>query len=345
MIPTMGTINAFSCQARIAGRRGLLVFLLLGAGCGSANTAAQVRTPRPDKPPPASTVENGAREDEEKQKIALEAWRPGTALTQAVGRVTDAARKFEQQSDFGFDEDASCVLGARLDGPKSVSITRPMRRGVRYMILGGGSEGIENLDIVVENLDGKRIAWDTLADATPVVDVRAPRDGDVRIRMTNRKSGPSGGVGVVAIMREGGYSIKVADLVSSFGHAIANAAKASRFVAARGAAHGLVLHADGEWGFFGTILAPEKGIGTGGLDLRAPLSVVLAGADGRSEDVDLEVTDTTTGAAAGKDEGEDAEPVVVLQPERGHTYKVSVANRKSPGPSLVTMVVLDAAPE
>ena len=49
-----------------------------------------------------------------------------------------------------------------------------------------------------------------------------------------------------------------------------------------GVPEGLVLHADGEWSFFGTILAPEKGIGTGGLDLASPLSVVLAGADGRA---------------------------------------------------------------
>lgn len=324
-----------------------------GAGCGGAATSeprTAVDTGRPEstggsedaRDTEGPTAHSGKRDADGNAS----SWPPGTFMTQAVGRVTGAAQRLEQQSKFGFDEDASCVLGAYLEDGREVSITRPMRGGVRYVLIGGGSDGIGDLDLAVEDANGRMIKADTMDDATPVVEITPPADGKYRIRFVNAKNGEGGGFGVVAIMREGGFSIPIANFVRSFGHTMGNAAEASKLVSKRvkGTA-GLVFHADGEWSFFGTILANEEAIGTGGLDLGGPMSVIIAGADGQSQDVDISVTDTTTNAVVAKDEDEDAEPVVVLAPEPGHTYKISAANMKSKGPSLVTMLVLDAEPE
>ncbi|MDI3285515.1 hypothetical protein [Polyangium sp. 15x6] len=263
-------------------------------------------------------------------------------MTQAVGLVTGAAQRFEKQSSFGFDEDASCVLGAFLENGREVSVTRPLRAGVRYVILGGGSDGVEDLDLAVDSPEGKIIAADTMDDAQPVVELTPKAEGKYRIRLANAKKGEGGGFGVVAIMREGGLSIPVHRFVESFGRTLANAAQASHLVARRmQGSQGLAFHADGEWSFFGTILAEEESIRTGGLELEAPLSVILAGADRMADDVNLEVLDATTNEIAGRDEADDAAPVVALEPTKGHTYKVSVANVKGRGTSLVTMLVLD----
>lgn len=315
-----------------------LLFACL-TGCGGG----EGRPPPPRAPaaPPAPSPETPPRptnaEDDEKS-----AWRPGRFMTQAVGRVTGAAQRFEQQSRFGFDEDASCVLGAFLENGREVSVTRPLRAGVRYVLIGGGSDGVVDLDLAVESPEGKIVAADTMDDAQPVVELTPPKEGKYRIRLANAKKGEGGGFGVVAIMREGGLSIPVNRFVESFGRTLSNAAQASHLVARRmKGSQGLAFHADGEWSFFGTILAEEENIRTGGLELEAPLSVILAGADAAADDVNLEVLDATTNEIAGRDDADDAAPVVVLEPTKGHTYKVSVANVKSHGPSLVAMLLLD----
>ncbi|MDI1476030.1 hypothetical protein [Polyangium sp. y55x31] len=309
-------------------------------GCGGSSEGLPL-SPRAPATPPAQSPETPSEptnaEDDEKS-----AWRPGRFMTQAVGRVTGAAQRFEQQSRFGFDEDASCVLGAFLENGREVSVTRPLRAGVRYVILGGGSDGVEDLDLAVESPEGRVVAADTMDDAQPVVELTPPKEGKYRIRLANAKKGEGGGFGVVAIMREGGLSIPVNRFVESFGRTLSNAAQASHLVARRmKGSQGLAFHADGEWSFFGTILAEEENIRTGGLELEAPLSVILAGADAAADDVNLEVLDATTNEIAGRDDADDAAPVVALEPTKGHTYKVSVANVKGRGTSLVTMLVLD----
>ncbi|MDI1448768.1 hypothetical protein [Polyangium sp. 6x1] len=320
------------------------VLLACAAGCGGGGGAnPQARPAITRAPEPRETRHDRthlAPSDAEDDETS--AWRPGRFMTQAVGRVTGAAQRFEQQSRFGFDEDASCVLGAFLENGREVSVTRPLRAGVRYVILGGGSDGVEDLDLAVESPEGKSVAADTMDDAQPVVELTPKADGKYRIRLGNAKKGEGGGFGVVAIMREGGLSIPVRRFVESFGRTLSNAAQASHLVARRmKGSQGLAFHADGEWSFFGTILAEEENIRTGGLELEAPLSVILAGADGQADDVNLEVLDATTNAIAGSDEADDAAPVVVIEPTKGHTYKVSVSNVKGRGTSLVTMLVLD----
>ncbi|MDC0746179.1 PPC domain-containing protein [Polyangium mundeleinium] len=324
-------------------RAALPIVLACVAGCGGGGGSLPPHAwaTRP-APPPATQGERtntGSSDAEDDDKSA---WRPGRFMTQAVGLVTGAAQRFERQSRFGFDEDASCVLGAFLENGREVSVTRPLRAGVRYVILGGGSDGVEDLDLAVESPEGKVIAADTMDDAQPVVELTPPVDGKYRIRLANARKGEGGGFGVVAIMREGGQSISVRRFVDSFGQTLSNAARASHLVARKmEGSQGLAFHADGEWSFFGTILAEEEGIQTGGLELEAPLSVVLAGADGRTDDINLEVLDVTTNEIAGRDEAEDASPVVALKPTKGHTYKVSVTNVKGRGPSLVAMLILD----
>ena len=118
------------------------------------------------------------------------------------------------------------MLGAYLEDGLEVAITRPMRGGVKYMLLGGGSEGIEDLNLAVESADGRLLKADTMDDAAPVVEVTPPSDGKYRIRLSNAKNGSGGGFGVVVIMREGGYSVPVANFVRSFGSTLENAAQA-----------------------------------------------------------------------------------------------------------------------
>lgn len=328
-------------------------FLLLAIveGCGGS---------RPVEPPKSvvdtqSEEKKEAREDgDAPKKKGSDAdelptnieWQPGNAMVQAIGRVAGAAQRFEQQSSYGFDEDASCILGAYLEGGTEVAMTRPMRGGVGYMLIGGGSDSVQDLDLAIEDENGKMLKADALDDAAPVVGFTPPANGKYRIRLANAKSSGHGGFGVLAIMRDGGYSIPVPNFVRSFGHTIANAAQASKLISQRvKGTNGLVFHADGEWSFFGTILEQEEAIGTGGMDLGGPMSVIIAGADAQAEDVDISVLDTTTNKVVAKDDDEDAEPVVVLASEPGHVYKISASNMKSKGPSLVTMLVLDAEAE
>ncbi len=297
---------------------------------------ATTTTPPPQapEPQPATVPVTAGNED----------WGPGKYMSQAVSLVTTAAQRVEQRSALGFDGDASCVLGAFLQKGGKITMSRPFEPGKEYAILGGGAEGTQDLDLAVQAPDGTIIASDTENDATPVLDFHVPTKDNYRIILALPAATYDGTFAAIAIMKEGGYRIPTANVTKSFGGTIDAAARASRLVPQKWPSlAGLVFHEEEDWSFFGTVLLGGESITFGGLELRGPMSVVLSASDGQTSNIDLRVEDATNGGTeVAKDDEADANPLVIVNPTKGNSYRVEVSNPAQSGPSLVTTLVLEA---
>lgn len=283
--------------------------------------------PPPPPSPPSSPPSSGGME-----------WTPGKYMVQAVGRVADAARNIEQKTSYGFDVDHACLLGAYLQTGKSIDIVQSFKGGRQYVLVGGGSENAIDVDLGV--LDGgKVVAADTDDDPTPVVKFKPARDGNYTIRLLLEKSKSSGNFVALAIMHEGGYTIPHKSIVSSIGGAIRAASLAAKKVSSKGG--NLAFHEGGNWSFYGTVLKPREMSTFGGLKLIADPTIALAGADDDGKNIDLFVKDQGTGAVVAKDDEPDATPAVLIHPQSGSRYSLSVANAASQGTTLATVLLLD----
>jgi hypothetical protein len=270
----------------------------------------------------------------------LEAWRPGKYMKQAVDLVANGAARITAGTEYGFDGDAACVLGAFLGKGQAITMTRQFVKGRKYAFLGGGSDGATDVDLHVVRASGEVIAADTETDATPVVQFTSDTDDPLMLRLSLADATRDGEFVAVAVMSNEGYSVPAANLTKSFGSVLETAARASELVQQRGA-NGLVFHAGGDWAFFGTILNQGEGTSISGLDLAADTNVVLAGHDGQAQDIDIAVDDTTEGdRRVATDAEDDDQPIVSVEPVSGHVYRARLVNAKSSGPSLITMLVL-----
>lgn len=299
-------------------------------------------TPQPTQPVPvaAELTPPQAAPAEAIPESLLDAWRPGKYMKQAVELVALGATRIAASTKYGFDADASCVLGAFLEKGEAITMTQHFVRGREYALLGGGSEGARDIDLHILRSTGEVVAADTDNDATPVVEFTSDSDDPMTLRLSLPDASSSGEFVAVAVMSSEGYNVPPNNLMKSFGSVLETAAKASELVKKRGA-NGLVFHAHGDWAFYGTVLEQNQQTAVSGLDLQAATNVVMAGHDGNAQDLDIAVEDVSEGdRQVVADTADDAQPLVTLQPTSGHVYRAKIANSKSAGPSLVTLLVL-----
>jgi hypothetical protein len=270
-------------------------------------------------------------------------WAPGTYMATAVSRVVGAAHELEQKSKYGFDDDGACVTGAYVHVKRKLTMTRPFRGGVDYILLGAGSDSAKDVDLGVGVHGGALLAADTDNDPTPVVKFTPPKDGNYDVHLVLESATSDAAFAAVAIMRVGGYGIPVENLTTSFRTALRSAGEASKKVAEKTTAAGLVFHEQDDWSFYGSVLKQGERIQFAGLDLTSTLTVAVAGGDAQAQDIDLDVVDTTDGnKVVAKDDDRDATPAVVVRPDKGHTYGLGVKVSQAKGATLVTALVLDA---
>lgn len=295
-------------------------------GPSPAPTSRPTPPPSPPSPPPTSS--GGT-------------WMPGKYMTEAVGLVAGAASRLDARSNYGFSVEHSAILGAFVRQGQKISMRQSFLKAHEYVLLGGGSSGAEDVDLAILDSNGNPVAADISADATPVVKFRPPSDGTYEIRLVLSKSRTGGNFVAVATMRSGGYSVPRDTIVASFSKALNGATRvaANDAIRSRG---GLVFHEQQNWSFYATVLKPGERTSFNGLRFVKSPTIVLAGADSHSTNVDLGIEDMNTKAMVAKDVAPDPMPLVVVNSvDPSHRYSVHVQNVAGNGPSLVTMLVLD----
>lgn len=306
----------------------------------TAPTQMALVTPPPAPPPPKPTpAPEPPKPTPASSPAADSTWAPGKFMIQAVGRVADAAKNIEAKSNIGFDVDHACLLGAYLAKGKSIDIVQSFKAGRQYVLIGGGSDNAIDVDLGVLDSNNKLLIADTDDDPTPMVKFKPLKDGNYTIRLALEKSKSSGNFVALAIMHEGGYTIPTKSFVASIGRAIMNANAVSKKVSAKGM--DLVFHEQGNWALYGTVLKPQEVSTFGGLSLVTDPTIALAGADEDGTNIDLFIKDQRASKVVAKDDDPDATPAVLVTPEAGKMYSLSVANAAKAGTTMATALLLD----
>ena len=293
----------------------------------------------PPLPPPTQPVEPPPVAPPLPSETDAE-WGPGKYMMQAAGRVAEAAKRLEAGSDYGFDIDHACLLGAYLIEGKSVSMTQSFEGGREYVLLGGGTDSANDVDLAILDEQGTIVISDVEDDATPVLRFTPPTSGNYRITLALADSKAAGNFVAVAVMHKGGYTIPEKNLMQSFQSAYGAGSFASKRTIELGL-QGLAFHEQGNWSLYGTVLKPGEKSSFGGLSLVTDPTVVLAGGDGQAPKLDISVEEMSGTRVAG-DSDTNARPVAVVHPDPSKRYRVGVANTSDAGVTLVTVMILDA---
>lgn len=260
-------------------------------------------------------------------------WSPGKHMAKAVANVMAAARTVNDLSDYGYD-DGICILGAYVRRGASVSITQSLKADERYLLLGGGGDYAEDVDIHLLNADGREVASDTDTDATPIVRYTPKYTGKYTLRLTLYK-GRGSEFCALAIMREDGWDVPVSNLVKATGKCIAAGALINDEVG------NASFHEEpNQWAFFGAVMREGDLVSLTNMTMERRRHAFLATCDGVADDVDLFVLDNG-GSVVAENVKPDAVPLVLHRTGESSSYGVRLKNEQSRRPSLVVAAILD----
>jgi len=259
-------------------------------------------------------------------------WAPGKYMSKAVARVLGSAKGLSDISDYGFDNDL-CILATYLGNGKNAAFNKYLQKG-EYLILGGGDDEIKDLDIVVSDADGDKVAEDTQDDASPLVRFNVKSAGKFTLKAIAAKA-DKGGFVCLVIMRKGGYTIPVKNLAT----ALASLIKSCEVVDSK-ISEKLYFHEEpNQWALFGSVLDKGEETTITNINMGTGTRVVVAAGDGVSTDIDLFVKTSKDGVVA-KDEDADPTPIVSFRANSFTGAKVTYKNVASRGKSLILTAVL-----
>ncbi len=260
-------------------------------------------------------------------------WVQGRRMAKAVANVMAAARTVNDLSDYGYD-DGICILGAYVRHGASASITCSLKADERYLLLGGGDDYAEDVDIHLLNADGKEVASDTDTDATPVVRYTPKYAGKYTLRLTLYKARGSEFC-ALAIMREDGWDVPVSNLVEATGKCIVAGALINDEVG------NAVFHEEpNQWSFFGAVMREGDSVSLTNMKMERRRHAIMATCDGVADDIDLALLDNQDRVFI-EDTGPESVASVVYRTGDHASYGVRLKNEKSSGASLVVAAILD----
>ena len=78
-------------------------------------------------------------------------------MMQAVTGVAETARKIQDKTRYGYDDNIS-LMGASIRTGASVTLTKLLKKGEKYALLGSGDNNAQDVDIYINNSDNERVA-------------------------------------------------------------------------------------------------------------------------------------------------------------------------------------------
>lgn len=260
-------------------------------------------------------------------------WGPGVRMTESVARIMGSARTLSTRTDLGYDDNVSILSAFLLEGG-DVRFNRTYEAGKRYVILGGGDSEARDVDIEVLDASGEVVGRDTLTDAAPIVRFTPTVTGTYTLRLKLYSGKPA--FCTAAILREGGYTIPVGNLVDALHGLIARCNALDRNVRQRVTFH----DTPNTWAMMGAVFSPGESQTVTKVNLGTGERVILSSGDSNTRDIDLFVLDESDSVRA-KDDDEDATPVVSLTTRSASSSGLRVTNARSNGKSLILTAYLD----
>ena len=271
-------------------------------------------------------------------------WAAGLAMQRAIEQVAKVARKIEEGSSYGFAPGNAFVYGAYQRSGAALTLRLRFRPKVGYRIVGGGSGGANNVDLIIKNDSGAVVARDDSQDATPYVAFVPPNDAwhVIELSLASTKENYAGAFTAMALLCDGGLAVPISKLEESFERARFRGARASDDVRAKGLGTGLGFPARGDWSFISTVREEGQSSGLMNLRFRGTPEVVLAAADRGVQDLGLTVTDNDdVKRIIAEDNSHGPAPMVDFLGTAGELYRVSVSNKRATGKAVVTWLILE----
>ena len=253
-------------------------------------------------------------------------------MTQALARVMASARRVTEKTKYGLDDGSNCFMGALLKVGNHAVTTMPLQAGETYLFLGGGDDDTKDVDLYLEDANGKIVARDVEKDAVPVVEFTPKETGKYRVALKLAESSSKSSFCAFATLRAGGFDVPAQNLETSASRLM----RLCRAIAEKTGGAGF-LDTEGEWALVGTILKQGESLTQSGIDLPAGKHAFSAVGDTQAQDIDLALL------AENKQLAEDTEddPTPILLYEGSGIVNLKISNTKSSGPSLTLAAVLN----
>lgn len=253
-------------------------------------------------------------------------------MTQALTRVMTSARGVTEKTKYGLDDGSNCFMGALLKVGGEATTTLPLKAGETYAILGGGDDDAKNVDLTLEDANGKVVAQDVEKDAIPVVEYKVPASGSYRVVLKLTEGASQNSFCAFATLRAGGFDVPTQNLELS----AARLMTLCRAIVEKTGGAGF-LDTEGEWALVGSILKQGEALTQSGIDLPAGNHAFAAVGDTQAQDIDLALL--KGGKVLDEDSEDDPNPVLIYAGSGNVSLKIT--NAKSGGPSLTLAAILN----
>jgi hypothetical protein len=255
------------------------------------------------------------------------------AMIQAVSGVAETARKIQDKTRYGYDDNIS-LLGAYLKTDASVTLTKQLKKGDRYALLGSGDEDAQDVDISINDSNNERVAADTDNDPKAVVEFEPKQTGKYTIILKLHKSRKNASFCALAILRKGGWNVPDSNFVDAMAKCIATCSQLGK------SRKDLHFHDQpNQWSLFGSVLEMGKETTLPNITMGEGKRIFVAAGDGNALNVDLFLLNKS-GNVVEKDDEPDASPIFEYKTSSSSTYSVRIKNVKSKGPSIVISAIL-----
>lgn len=262
-------------------------------------------------------------------------WAPGKRFDESATRVLDGIGRITGKTQYGYT-DGICFLTAFMLKGEDVRFTRDFDGGTKYAVVGGGDNGVKDLDIFILDKDGKEVVKDTLTDATAVVEFTPPRAGRYTIKVVMHDAGQNGGFGTVGVLKDGGFSVPVRNQQAALKGLVAQCNLVDRQVKEQ------VYFNSGanQWAVYGSIVRSGGDLTIDNITPGGGRRVWVGAGDTTAQDIDLYLMNDG-GKVLVKDEDDDAVPLIDYRTTPGDRYSLRIKNVRSNGPCLILTATLN----
>ena len=255
-------------------------------------------------------------------------------MIQAVSGVAETARKIQDKTRYGYDDSIS-LLGAYIRTGNTVTLTKQLKKGDKYALLGSGDDDAQDVDIYINNSNGDRVAEDSDNDRQAVVEFEPTKTGKYTIVVKLHKSKTKASFCALAILRKGGWNVPDTNFVDAMAKCIATCSQLGK------QRKDLHFHdQENQWSLFGSILESGQETTLTNIAMGTGKRIVVAAGDANATDVDLFLLNSS-GSVIEKDTEPDATPIFEYKTGGTGTYGIRVKNSKSKGPAMVIATLLD----
>lgn len=298
-----------------------------------AGTAASATTPRATAPRATTTpAERNAIE----LTVDEQRWRPGHFMATALEKTLSFAQYIDTSTQFGFDGDSIAILGGYLQN-EGLSAKRRFKADRTYMIFAAAASEVD-IDLVIVDDDGHKLALDDDQDSQPLVTFKPPADGSYRVMI--EPGAPEVETFIaVAILNDQGFRVPASLLQGVYQDLLDTGTMASEWVRSQEMGRGLVFQAgQNEWSLVGTLLDPGDKMRLPGINLQGPSVIISRGHD-PSLDLDAEVRDEAGRVWADKES--DGTPMILVDdPTPGASHSLGLTYVRGEKTTLAASLIL-----